>query len=762
MGDVGASDHPSPSGSSSSFAAAASSSSSSSSVTRLLQHAILQLCNEHVGYDHTLQVLGVLCVTVDDRAEEIVVKVNNTLKRVDAVSAAAAPDYAGVRVSTTSLVAARGSSVAAAGGSESVTCSSTGGAGMSVSGLSSSSEPAPSGTHCIVGSLLADADGSRGSSPSVDVRMTVRDSPQLTVESLSAVVSGSNSAGGRRCHGRKQSNPVKVKNFSVQEENEAQEAPMDGESSPLRPGEAFCGGNVHDEHLMSSTARSGGGDKNQMEIGQASGQRLLGGKRTSVDAFGSVTGRFRASRHDSAPASSMTVRALLTNLQARNAADRALSGALGSPVSAAGRETSPDETVRRTPIIVAPIERKDDQRDDVGQQQQQQQDTALNFSMNALDSGSRSATNTPRSSEREDHAKNDTRYGLNGVKVKEEYHSAFQQQAYNVDYLLNAAAAGGNAYDLSQLVANYGSFLGENQFLSMSGFDPHHLALVYGSLAAAGGCSSLSALGGQSPLSSATQRPTGASDIGSAESGNACQASGGEQPRRYAVTNRLNNGLTMHFSRTHPAIRRRNRFGRHPGIAGPGKVKDIILYDESAPLHAQRGSRIEGDFMLDSLRVDGKRRRRRTAEDTLTAEEIAEYMGCDTRSPSGGGAASSTASSSQIPCRYCGEVTADLSRYFSHTLSSHGAYICHQCGKSFTTKSSLLRHRPIHTGMRRFACSICRKAFYRKDKCKAHIKRHLGIGDAPAISNGAGRVSQMTTPTSEQSPFNGGSVDVAV
>lgn len=760
MGDVGASDHPSPSGSSSSFAAAASSSSSSSSVTRVLQHAILQLCNEHVGYDHTLQVLGVLCVTVDDRPEEIVVKVNNTLKRVDAVSAAAAPEYTGVRVSTTSLVAARGGSVAAAGGSDSVTCSSTGGAGTSVPGLSLS-EPAPSGTHCVIGSLLADAGGSRGNSPSVDVRMTIRDSPQLSAESLSAVVSGSSAAGGRRCHGRKQSNPVKVKNFAVQDDNEAQVSPMAGEeSSPLRSGEAFCSGSV-DEHLMSSAERSGGGDKNQMEIGQASGQRMLGSKRTCGDAFGSAaaSGRLRANRHDSAPASSMTVRALLTNLQARNAADRVQSGALASPVSATGREMSPDETIRRTPIIVAPVERKDDQRDDISQQQQQ--DTALNFSMNALDGGSRSATNTPRSSEREEHAKNDPRFGLNGVKVKEEYHTAFQQQAYNVDYLLNAAAAGGNAYDLSQLVANYGSLLGENQFLSMSGFDPHHLALVYGSLAAAGGCSSLSALGCQSPLNSAAQRPNAASDAGNVESGDVRQASGGETPRRYAVTNRLNNGLTMHFSRTHPAIRRRNRFARHPGVAGPGKVKDIILYDESAPLHAQRGSRIEGDFMLDSLRVDGKRRRRRTAEDTLTAEEIAEYMGCDSRSPSGG-AATSTASSSQIPCRYCGEVTADLSRYFSHTLSSHGAYICHQCGKSFTTKSSLLRHRPIHTGMRRFACSICRKAFYRKDKCKAHIKRHLGIGDGPAISNGAGRASQMTTPTSEQSPYNGGSVDVAV
>jgi len=32
-----------------------------SAVTRQLQHAILQLCNEHVTYEHTLQVTEATC-----------------------------------------------------------------------------------------------------------------------------------------------------------------------------------------------------------------------------------------------------------------------------------------------------------------------------------------------------------------------------------------------------------------------------------------------------------------------------------------------------------------------------------------------------------------------------------------------------------------------------------------------------------------------------------------------------------------------------
>lgn len=123
----------------------------------------------------------------------------------------------------------------------------------------------------------------------------------------------------------------------------------------------------------------------------------------------------------------------------------------------------------------------------------------------------------------------------------------------------------------------------------------------------------------------------------------------------------------------------------------------------------------EDDYLLDCLSSDGKKRRRRSLEDALTADEMLEYMG------------SRDKSEASFACRICGEASSDLLKYFHHTLSCHKAFICHQCGRCFTTKSSLLRHRPIHTGLRRFACGICHKAFYRKDKCKAHIKKHAEV-----------------------------------
>jgi len=115
-----------------------------------------------LGFDGALQVLGVLCVTVDDGPRDVVVKLNNTLKRVDAVAPAADDRRpAAVRASSAAAMWPRG------GAGEPATTSGTAAAPSSTVGLG---DPPP-GRHAAA---AADAGSSR------------------------------------RGHGRKQSNPVKV------------------------------------------------------------------------------------------------------------------------------------------------------------------------------------------------------------------------------------------------------------------------------------------------------------------------------------------------------------------------------------------------------------------------------------------------------------------------------------------------------------------------------------------------------------------------
>ena len=80
-------------------------------------------------------------------------------------------------------------------------------------------------------------------------------------------------------------------------------------------------------------------------------------------------------------------------------------------------------------------------------------------------------------------------------------------------------------------------------------------------------------------------------------------------------------------------------------------------------------------------------------------------------------------------CPVCATQLEGLQTYFDHTSDIHNVFICHECLKNFTTRCSLLRHRPIHHGIKRYSCSICSQKFPRRDKCKVHIrKKHDGEG----------------------------------
>lgn len=640
------------------------------SVTRVLQHSILQLCNEHISYNHTLQVLGVLCLTIDDKQQELVVKVNNTLKRVNPVT----PPKDPLPFPPPNVPRA-----------DPDQC------------FSAAEVPLMYESSCPNGAFS---------------------SPGKSCERRKHGNQGLSSGSGRKGHGRKQTNPVRVKHVYDEGEGDI----SDGDVLTIEPTHPPESPDTQERGTPDTLTASG-------ESVTHSNLKCIGGirkaKRKLTELFsspkddrvdrGAVEGNTRPnSSNNQGSSCDGTYPVCGEDLSGKRSPNRA---APRPTMCDDSGEDSRDSSCSRRLVVIAPDEVSSPENlDDIGTSNTEV--AALNFSMGALNGG------TPQPPKNDSGGiaggggiggglpvvslaamdfQNGLQNDLNGIRIKEEIKSYYP---LGFDLLMNA-----NSFDVSQNLAIHTTFLDDRRFLPAA-----HCAVSNGHIAS------------QNSLSAelcSTSRGCYLSDATSAASSllldearlrnmvnGLSVAQVGVGPATYTISSCLKDGLTMHLTKT----RNKDR-----GLLGSSsmKVKDIIMYDDSAPLHTQKGNKIEGDFMLDSLNVEGKKRRRRTAEDALTSEEIAEYMGSCDRGPC------------SFKCKYCGEVCADLSRYFNHTLIKHNSFICHQCGKNFTTKSSLLRHRPIHTGMRRFACSICKKSFYRKDKCKAHIKRHLGLSSDP-------------------------------
>lgn len=73
---------------------------------------------------------------------------------------------------------------------------------------------------------------------------------------------------------------------------------------------------------------------------------------------------------------------------------------------------------------------------------------------------------------------------------------------------------------------------------------------------------------------------------------------------------------------------------------------------------------------------------------------------------------------------FCSNRTYNIHKYWVHDSSRDSTTVCGVCKKSFSSPSSLLTHKRLHTGVKPFTCPHCNTSFTLRHHLRIHIRTH--------------------------------------